>query len=83
MPVVVVIVQVGITLERTGLGEDEDVAAGADHLNRRAVKTRQDGFGDDLIDGAERGLTAAEIKHAVDRAEKLVQLMGAKQHGHL
>ena len=39
--------------------------------------------GDDLVDGAERRLAMAEIEHAVDRAEKLVQLVGAEQHRQL
>src|ERR1019366_149509 len=36
-----------------------------------------------LHDGAEHRLAVAEIEHAVERAEQLIELMRAKQHGDL
>ena len=60
---------------------DEDAAAGPHHIDVRAVELRQHRAGDDLVDGAERGMAVAEIEHAVDGAEQLVDLMRAEQHG--
>ena len=47
----------------------------------RAVEAGEDRRRHHLVDGAESGAAAAEIEHAVDGAEQLVQLMGAEQDG--
>ena len=62
-------------------GHDEDLAAGPHHLDLRAIEARQHGRRDHLVDRAERRLAAAEIEHTVDRAEQLVDLMGAEEDG--
>src|SRR5215469_15573255 len=59
----------------------EDAALDPDDFDLRAVKAGQHRAGDDFVDGAERGLAAAEIKHAIDGAEQGIELMSAEQHG--
>ena len=46
-------------------------------------KPRQHRRGDDFLDGAEHRLAVAEIEHAVERAEQLVEFVRAEQHGDL
>lgn len=50
-----------------------------DDLDPGPVQRGQGRRRHDLVDGAEGGVAAAEVKDAVDGAEELVQLMGAKQ----
>ena len=76
---VIVLVEMGAGLDLARAGKDEDVPAGAHHLDRRAVEPREHGRRDHLLDGAERRLAAAEIEHTVDRAEKLVQFVRAEE----
>ena len=70
-----------LALDMRAFGHDEDAAAGADHLDRGAVEPRQGCRGHDLVDRAEGGVAVAEIEDAVDRAEELVELVGAEQDG--
>src|SRR5260221_5361857 len=83
MVMMIVLVEVRAGLDLALSGEDEDVAAGAYDLNRRAVEPREHGRRDHVFDRAECRLGIAEIEHPVDRAEKLVQFMGAEQDGDL
>src|SRR5664279_4513802 len=73
MAVIVVVHMVG-NLDVAAARHDEDVAVGAHHLNVGAVKPREHRRGDHLLDGAEHRLAVAEIEHAVERAEQLVEL---------
>src|SRR5271169_1175454 len=68
----VMVVQMVGNLDVAAARHDEDVAAGAHHLNVGAVKPRQYRRGDHFLDGAEHRLPVAEIEHAVERAEQLV-----------
>src|SRR5271165_199921 len=56
----------------------EDVAVGAHHADVGAEQARQHRGGDDFLHGAEHRLAAAEIKHAVERAEQLVEFVRAE-----
>src|SRR5579871_6004724 len=73
--IAVILMAMRAVLEVVTLGHDEDPAAHADDLDRRAVETREDRAGDDLVDGAERRPSAAEIEHAIDRAQERVELV--------
>ncbi len=55
---------------------DEDAAAEADHVDRRAVKPGQHGPGDHLVHAAQRRLAAAEVEHPVERTEQRVEFVG-------
>src|SRR5580704_13055937 len=69
-----------VTLDVLVARHDEDAALQADHIDFGTVEARQHRAGDHLVDGAERGLAAPQIKHAIERAEQRVELMGAEQH---
>src|ERR1700690_2536569 len=81
--VMCVLVEVGVLFDRAGIGEHEDMLARPHDLDAGAVKPGEHGLVDDLVDGAERRLAAAEIEDAVDGAEKLVELVGAEENGDL
>ena len=53
---------------------------GPNHLDLRAVKLRQHRRGGDFRHGAERRMAVAEIEDAVERADQLVEFVGAEQH---
>lgn len=59
----------------------EDAAIHAHHVDRRAVQARKDGLRNDLVDGAERRASAAEIQHAVERIQQRIELVRREQHG--
>src|SRR6478752_1746892 len=59
----------------------ENVAIGPDDLNVGSIKTRQHGSRDHLLDGAKHGLPIAEIEHAIERAQQLIEFVRAEQHG--
>ena len=70
-----------LALDVLALRHDEDAAAGADDFDRRAVEAGQGRRRHHLVDGAEGGVAVAEIEDAIDRAEELVELMGAEEDG--
>src|SRR5450755_2041924 len=57
---------------------DEDVALRAHHLDVGVVEPRQHRRGDHFVDGAEYRLAVAEIEHAVERAEQLIEFVRAE-----
>src|SRR6185369_17379786 len=57
----------------------ENMAVGAHDLNVRAVEPRKNRRLHNLIDRPEHGLPVAEIEHAIERSQQLVQLMRAEQ----
>jgi hypothetical protein len=59
---------------------DEDASVHAHDVDRRAVKTRKDGPRDDLIDGAERGRSVAEVEYAIECVEQRIELVCGKKH---
>src|ERR1019366_8924622 len=82
MAVIVVVQMVG-NLHVAAARHHEDVAVGTHHLDLGAVEAREHRRGDHFHDGAEHRLAVAEIEHAAERAEQLIELMRAKQHGDL
>src|SRR4029079_14308545 len=76
-----VMVVVLVAFEDLSARHDEDPPAGAHHLDRGAIERRQDFGRNHLVDGAEGGAAFAEIEHAIDRAEQLVELMGGEENG--
>ena len=72
---------VRVALDVVVAGHDEDAALHPDDVDLGPVEARQHRAGDHLVDRAERGLAAAEIEHAVERAEQRIQLVGAEQDG--
>ena len=63
-----VIVPMLVSFHVVAARHDEDATPGSHHVDLGAIKARQHGAGDDLIDGAERRLAAPEIEHPVERA---------------
>src|SRR5664280_2186821 len=82
MAVIVVVQMVG-NLHVAAARHHEDVAVGADYLDVGVIKPRQHRRGDHFVHRAEHRLAVAEIEHAVERAEQLIELMRAEQHGDL
>ena len=60
--------------------EHENMPVGPHHLDLGAVELRQHRRGGDFRHGAERGMAVAEIEHAVERADQLIEFVGAEQH---
>src|SRR5262252_4055956 len=58
----------------------EDAAVQTDHLDVGSVESAQHRAGDHLVDPAERRMGAAEIEHAVERAQQRIDLVRAEQH---
>ena len=81
--IVAMVVHVIGALDVAAARHHEDMAVGAHHLDFGAVQPRQHRRGHDFVDGAEHGLAVAEIEHAVDGAEQLVEFVRAEQHGDL
>ena len=61
----------------------EDMPLGAEDLNIGAEKLRQYRGCDHFFDRAEHGMAIAQIEHAVERSEKLVELVRTEQNGDL
>src|ERR1039457_1289425 len=80
---VIVVVQMVGNLHIAAARHHEDVAGGAHHLDLGAVEAREHRRGDYFLHGAEYRLAVAEIEHAIERAEQLIELMRAEQHGDL
>src|SRR5664279_1129519 len=77
MAVIVVVLMVG-NLYVEPARHDKNVAFGAHHLNVGVIEPREHRRSDHFLDGAEYRLAVAEIEHAVDRAEQLVELVRAE-----
>ena len=67
-----------VALNVASARHDKDVAVGTHHVDIRAVEARQHWRGYDLVDRPEHRLTAAELEHAIESAEQLVELMCAE-----
>ena len=80
MMAVIVVVLVRPMLDLAPARQHEDMPAGVHHVDVGAVEPRQHRRGDDLVDGAKHGLAVAEIEHAVERADELVELVRAEQN---
>ncbi len=76
-----VVVAMHVAFHVVAAGHDEDPALQADDVDLGSVEARQHRPGDHFVDGTERRLPPPEIKHAVERAEQRVQLVGAEQDG--
>src|SRR5208337_4213004 len=79
MMMVVVVIVTFVVLMRGMLDivtarQDEDVPVGVHHANFRAVELRQHRGRDHLRHGAECGMAIAEVEHAVERADQLIEL---------
>ena len=79
--VAVVVLVVVVRLLGVGRADDDDAAAGADHVDRGAVQLAQH-----LGVAAPRRVcraepAAGEVEHAVDHAEHRVDVVGDEQHG--
>src|SRR6185437_1849015 len=61
----------------------ENMSLGTHHADIGSEKSRQYRRCDDFVDGAEHRLAVAEIEHAVERAEQLVELVRAEQDSDL
>src|SRR5271169_4428183 len=70
-----VFVAMHVAFHVVAAGHDEDTTLQADDVDLGAVEARQHRPRDHFVDGAERRLPPAEIKHAVERAEQRVQLV--------
>src|SRR5215467_11388258 len=81
--VVVVIVQVVGPFYVAAARHHKNMAVGAQHLDVGAVQLRQYWRRHDFVDIAENGSAIAEIEHAIEGAEQLVELMRTKQYGDL
>src|ERR1700758_100896 len=77
---VILLVQMDHVLDVASLRHNEDMSIGADHVDFRSVKPRQNRCGHHLLDGTERGPSATEVEHTVEGAQQLVQLVGAEQN---
>jgi hypothetical protein len=81
--VMMVVVQVIGALDVAAARHHEDMASRAQYLDVGAIKPRQHRRRHHFINGAENRLAVAEIEHAVERAEQLIELVRAEQHGDL
>jgi hypothetical protein len=81
MRLFVMLVPVVVPFDVLPRGHHEDPAIEMHHFDRRAIEPRQHRTGNDLVDRAQRRLAAAEIEHAIDRAQQRVQFMGTEQDG--
>src|SRR6476646_2596436 len=75
----VVVPMIG-ALDVAAAGDYENMPIGPNHLDLRAVKLRQHRRGGDFRHGAERRMAIAKIEDAVERADQLVEFVGAEQH---
>ena len=80
---VAVIVQMIGSLDIQPPRHHENMPVGAEYLNFGAEKLRQYWSCDHFFDRAEHGMAVAEIKHAIERPEQLVEFVRAEQHGDL
>src|SRR5664279_1654908 len=80
---VIVVAQMVGNLHVAAARHDEEVTVGAHHLDLGAVEAREHRRGDYFLHGAAHRLAVAEIEHAIERAEQLIELMRAEQHGDL
>src|SRR5579885_2657949 len=80
VPVVGVIVLMAMLVQMIGAlhvaaaRQYENVTGGMHHVDIDTVKLRQNRRGHDLVHGAEHSAAVAEIKHAVQRTDELVEL---------
>src|SRR5437870_5472355 len=75
----VVMTMIG-ALDFTAAREHENMPIGPHHLDLGAVKLREHRRGSDFRHSAKRGMAIAEIEHAVERSDRLVEFVGAEQH---
>jgi hypothetical protein len=68
-----------VTFDIAPLRHYENMSLRPDDLNVRVIKPRQYGSGNDFVDGTERCAAPAEIKHAINDSEELVELVCAKK----
>jgi len=59
----------------------KNMSLGMDDLNVRAIKPGQYRSSNDFVDGTECCAASAEVKDAVKDAQKLIELVRAKQDG--
>src|SRR5215468_5297819 len=76
---VVVMKMVG-SLDVASARDDENMSVCANNIDVGAVEARENRGRDHVFDGPESGLTAAQIKNAIKRREKLIQLMRGEHH---
>ena len=60
---------------------DKNPPAEPHDVDFRSIQTRQHGAGDHIIDGAERCMTGAQIKHAIQRTDQRIELMRTEKNG--
>ena len=63
------------------LRHNKNMSVRTDDLNVRPVQPRQHWSGHDFSNGAERCPAPAEVKHAINDAQKLVEFVCAEQNG--
>src|SRR4029078_2865335 len=61
----------------------KNMPAGAEYLDFSTEELRQYRGCHDLLDRAKHGMAVAEIEHAIQRPEQLVELVRAEQYGDL
>src|SRR5664279_3891044 len=81
MLVAVVLMHVIGALDVEAVRHHEDVAFGAHHPDVGAVQTRKHRRGHHVVDRAQHRLLVAEIEHAVERSQQLIEFVRAEQHG--
>src|SRR5689334_15948576 len=67
-------------LDVAAAGEHENMPIGPHHLDLRAVKLREHRGGSNFRNSAERRMAIAEIEHAIERADQLVEFVRAEQN---
>ena len=80
---VAVIVQMVGSLDIQPPRHHKNMPVGAEYLTIGAEKLRQYWSCDHFFDRAEHGMAVAEIEHAVERPEQLIELVRTEQHGDL
>src|SRR3974377_715775 len=75
-----VLMHMRVTLDVAAAREHEDVPAPAPDLDVRTVEPRQHRRGPHLTNPAKHRLAVAEVKHAIERADELVQFVRGEEH---
>src|SRR4029079_12334771 len=74
----IVLVAVGIALDLVVTRKHENSSTQVHDADRRSIKLREHGAGDNLAHGADLGMTISQIQHPVDGAEQRVEFVGVE-----
>src|ERR1700735_5204217 len=78
--IVAMVMAVRRALDVAATGQHENMAVGPHHFDLGAVKLREHRRGRHFVHSAERSTPVAEIEDTVERADELVELVGAEQN---